>query len=50
MGEITEMIMDGTLCNVCGSLMEDLIPEYGNELKQPPGYSRTCEDCQEWED
>lgn len=47
MGEIAEMITEGTLCNVCGGLMEDLIPERGNELLQPPGYSRTCEECGE---
>lgn len=50
MSETTEMIMDGILCDVCGCLMEDLIIEGKNELKEPPGYPRTCEDCQEWED
>lgn len=45
MGEATDMILDGTLCEVCGSLIEDLIPDEGNELLESPGYPRPCDDC-----
>ncbi|MCI2926647.1 hypothetical protein FH139_02280 [Staphylococcus hominis] len=46
MGEIVDMMLDGTLCDFCGCLMDDLIVEGSKELKEPPGYPRTCEDCQ----
>ena len=48
----TELILDGVLCQVCGQLMEDLKPESGskmdkrNQLLPPPGYPRTCKDCE----
>lgn len=48
MSEVTEMMLDGTLCVYCGGLMDDLIVESIKELKEPPGYPRTCEDCQEF--
>lgn len=47
MGEIAEMVLDGTLCQCCGALMEDLKPEHGNKLKVPPGYPRSCDNCKE---
>jgi hypothetical protein len=50
MGEIADMHLDGTLCERCGALMEDLIPEEGNELLDAPGYPRLCPACQEDED
>ena len=52
MSENTELILDGVLCQVCGQLMEDLKPESGskmdkrNQLLPPPGYPRTCKDCE----
>lgn len=36
MGEITEDILNGLLCEVCGSYMEDF---------KETGYPRKCEDC-----
>jgi hypothetical protein len=36
MGDIAEAILDGTLCQVCGELIDD----------DAPGYPRTCEGCQ----
>lgn len=45
MGEIAELMLDGTLCQVCGVLMEDLIQPGKKELKEPPGYPRTCPGC-----
>lgn len=35
MGEIAEMMLDGTLCQVCGSVIDG----------DTPGYPRYCEDC-----
>ena len=35
MGEIAEMMLDGTLCQVCGSIIDG----------DTPGYPRYCEDC-----
>lgn len=37
MGEISEMILDGLLCEVCGSYIDG----------ESPGYPRTCELCKE---
>ena len=36
MGEVAEMMLDGTLCQICGGLMEDLINENGDDLKESP--------------
>lgn len=35
MGEVAEMMMDGTLCQVCGVFIDD----------EPPGYPVTCGAC-----
>lgn len=35
MGEIAEMMLDGTLCQVCGELLGD----------DAPGHPRTCVGC-----
>jgi predicted Zn-ribbon and HTH transcriptional regulator len=37
MGEIAEMILEGVICQYCGSLID------GEET----GYPRTCDDCKE---
>lgn len=42
MGEIADMMLDGTLCQICGTLMEDFIT---GERTRAPGYPRTCQDC-----
>ncbi len=36
MGEISEMMLDGTLCIECGAYIEDYNAD---------GYPRECEDC-----
>jgi hypothetical protein len=36
MGEISQMILKGILCEVCGAYIEDW---------EEPGYPRKCEDC-----
>lgn len=41
MGEIADMIIDGTLCERCGLYIDD---------NEPPGYPRLCEDCQQEDD
>ena len=47
MGEISEMILESILCQVCGCVMDDLII---TDRKEPPGYPRTCEDCEKGDD
>lgn len=47
MGDVSDMILEGILCQGCGVLMDDLVPEGGGkELKPGPGYPRSCEDCE----
>ncbi len=41
MGDIADMMIDGTLCQRCGVLMPDMM-EPG---AQPPEYPRDCPDC-----
>jgi hypothetical protein len=41
-GEITEMILDGTLCQICGVFMG--APD-GNDDFEPPGHPQTCAIC-----
>lgn len=36
MGEISEMIQDGVLCDRCGGVVDP---------PDAPGYPRTCDDC-----
>lgn len=36
MGEISEMMLDGTLCQFCGAVFDDLTA---------PGFPRTCKSC-----
>lgn len=38
MGEIAEMMLDGTLCEGCGTVFDD---------HETPGYPRRCASCQE---
>ena len=58
MGDIADMMLDGTLCQQCGGLMDDQSPS-DEELRnaprgkdglpiiesKAPGYPRTCEGC-----
>jgi len=45
-GEIADMVLEGTLCQVCGEIMYDMIPDGDEEAPDPPGYRRTCAGCQ----
>lgn len=36
MGEVAEMMIDGTLCQRCGTFLDG----------ESPGFPRLCEDCQ----
>ena len=45
MGEMSEAILEGIFCQMCGCLMEDMLND-NDELVEPPGYPRTCEDCE----
>lgn len=38
MGDIADMMLDGTLCESCGVVFDD---------RQSPGYPRYCDDCQQ---
>ena len=38
MSEVTDMILGGLMCQICGAYMDDL---------EEPGHPRTCEDCEE---
>lgn len=40
MGEIAEMMLDGTLCNVCGAFIDMDIP----------GHPRLCKECEREEE
>jgi len=48
MGEITEMMLDGTLCSDCGVFVGD-VNEDGKTFTSC-GYSKQCEDCKEEDD
>ena len=49
MGEVSEMILDGTLCQICGGVFADLIPDKGRTLLDSPGHPRTCKSCEKGE-
>ena len=42
MGDMADMMLDGTLCQECGGVMEDISE---NHELESPGYPRTCADC-----
>lgn len=44
MGDIADMILDGILCENCGSYIDDDISNDG------PGFPRLCEYCQAEQD
>jgi len=50
MGEVSEMMLDGTLCQCCGVYM-GLTPDTHVieecETWESCGYPQTCEDCEE---
>ncbi|MFD2705477.1 hypothetical protein [Salibacterium lacus] len=39
MGDMADMMMDGTLCECCGGIVDD------DEMTEAPGYPQTCDDC-----
>jgi hypothetical protein len=47
-GEVTDLMLDGVLCQCCGVYMDDLETKMidGKEhVINLPGYPRTCKDC-----
>lgn len=42
MGEVADMHIDGTLCQYCGLVFDDIV-----NGKEAPGYPRSCTDCEE---
>ena len=55
MGEAADDILNGITCQVCGAYMDDMFtdvlldeePELTELWDNPPGYPRTCPDCEE---
>lgn len=48
MGDISDLFLQGTLCEECGCLIEDLIPTDGSDIiLSPPGFPRKCKECTE---
>lgn len=49
MGEIADMMLDGTLCEGCGEIMDDMIDGHDEDEDQDeddaPGYPRRCAAC-----
>jgi len=44
MGEVSEMMLDGTLCCSCGIYLDD--EETGIKNYKPCGYPKKCLDCE----
>ena len=52
MGEVTDDILNGLMCQECGIWMPEIF-EFGEDTEKlneffdnPPGYPRTCPDCE----
>jgi hypothetical protein len=46
MGEIADMMLEGTLCERCGAFVEDNYDDMDEEgVIQPPGFPRRCDAC-----
>lgn len=45
MGEIADMMLDGTFCQACGGVMEDVFREANCAAFEAPGFPRTCGGC-----
>lgn len=50
MGEIADMVLDGTLCQECGGLVYEGNPDKADDLDMTPGHPRTCKNCAEGEE
>lgn len=50
MGDIADMLLDGTLCQMCGGLVYEGDPDKAIGDEMSPGYPRTCQDCQDCEE
>ena len=56
MGEIADDINNGIMCQICGGWMPE-VDKAGTDTEKlnaffdnPPGYSRTCPDCESEDD
>ena len=49
MGQVSEDIINGICCQVCGQWMPEVSNRKSDIFINPPGYPRTCKDCQEYE-
>ena len=50
MGEIADMVLEGTLCCECGGIAYSGNPENASEEQMSPGHTRKCNDCGEGEE
>jgi predicted Zn-ribbon and HTH transcriptional regulator len=41
MGEIADMLLDGTLCEGCGEVFDDIM-----DGEDSPGFPRRCPECE----
>lgn len=48
MGELSDMILDGTLCDSCGGVVYEGDPKKASPQELSPGHPRTCKDCEEF--
>jgi len=45
MGEISNMVLDGTLCQECGMLVFEGNPLKASNAEVSPGFPRSCQHC-----
>jgi len=45
MGDIADAILDGTLCEQCGSVVYEGNPNKASNDELSPGHTRKCKDC-----
>jgi len=50
MGEVAELVLDGTLCQICGAIVYEGNPNMASDDDISPGYPRSCVDCKDCED
>lgn len=50
MGQVSEDVINGICCQLCGQWMDDIFVKRVLDHKlynSPPGYPRTCSDCKD---
>lgn len=49
MGDITDSVLDGTLCEDCGGIVYEGDPNKATKEDLSPGFPRKCKECKEEE-